>query len=96
MIQDHRLVLGGNPPGEPPAHRDAHALVHLLFQPRGCGRDQLSGRIVQQQHRSRVGLQGIPGAFQQLSQQVAIIKTRQRRVGDGLDGPKPLFNGDRA
>jgi hypothetical protein len=27
VVHDHRLVLGGDPPGEPLAHRDAHALV---------------------------------------------------------------------
>ncbi len=38
----------------------------------------LPGRIVQQQHRRGIGLQDVSGAFQQ----VAIIQTGQRRVGD--------------
>jgi hypothetical protein len=96
VIQDHRLALGGDPPGEPAAHRDAHALVYLFLQPRGRGREQLARRKVQQQHRRGVGLQGLSGAFQQLGKQIPIVETRQRRICDRLDGPEPVFNGDRA
>ncbi len=95
VIQDHRLVRGGDPPGKPPADRDAHALVDLFLQPRGRGGDQLPRRKVQQQHRRRVGLQDVPGPLQQLSKQLAIIQTRQRRVGDRLDGPQLVLDGVR-
>jgi hypothetical protein len=67
-VQDHRLVLGRDLPGEPAAHRDPHPLPDLLLQPCRRRRDQLPGRKVQQQHRSRISPQDLPGPVQQLRQ----------------------------
>jgi hypothetical protein len=91
VIEDHRPVLGGDTPGKAPAHRDPHALAHLLLQADRSGGDQLPRRKVQQQHRGRVGPQDCLGALQQLSQQRMIIKTRQGSIGDRLDVPEPVL-----
>ncbi len=89
MIQDHRLALGGDPPGKPPAHRYVHALAHLFLKPGGRGRDQLAGRDVKQQDRGGIGSQDLPDPVQQRDQQLTIIKAGQCRVGYRLDGPEP-------
>ena len=88
-VQDDRLVLGGDPPGEPAAYRDPHALADLLLQARGRRRDQLPGREIQQEHRGRVGLQHVPGPVHQLSQQIIIVEAGQRSIGDRLEIPEP-------
>jgi hypothetical protein len=92
VVHDHRLVLGGDPPGEPLAHRDAHALADLFLQPGGRGRDQLTGRDVKQQDRGGIGLQHPPDPVQELGQQLTIIKAGQCRIGYRLNGPQPGFS----
>ncbi len=75
-------MLGGDTPGETAAYRDAHPLAYFLLQAGRCRRDQLSGRIIQQQHRHRVGLQDFFRPVKQLGEKVMIVKAGQRRIGD--------------
>ena len=90
-IEDHRLVPGGDPPSEPPADRDPHALAHLLLQPGRRRGDQLPRGEVQQQHRGGVGSEDRPGALEQLREQLTIIKPGQGGIGDGLDVAEPVL-----
>ena len=91
VVEDHRLVSGGDPPGKAPAHRDPHALAYLLLQPCGRRGDQFSGREVQQQDRGGVGPQDGPGALQQLGEQVMVVKAGQGGIGDRLDVAEPVL-----
>ncbi len=92
VVEDHRLVPGGDPPREPPAHRNPHALPHFLLQPGRRSGDQLPGRKVQQQHRGRVGPQDLPDPVQQRGQEITILQPGQRRVRKRLDVPQPVPN----
>ena len=80
---------------ETAAHRDADSLTYLLLQARRCRRDQLTGRVIQQQHRRRVGLQDVLCPVQQFGEKVMIVKTGQGRIGDCLDVPQPGLSGAR-
>jgi len=76
-------------PAKPAAHRDAHPLAYLLLQAGRCRRDQLPGRVIQQQHRCRVGLQNLFCPVEQFGEKIMIVKTGQGRIGDRLDVPQP-------
>jgi hypothetical protein len=42
LFDEHRLLLGGDAPGEPAPERNAHSLPHLLLNASGRGRDEIA------------------------------------------------------
>ena len=90
VVEDHRLPLGGDPPGEAAADRDANALLDLFLDPDRRPRDELVGRLVEQEHRARVRLEDVADSRQQHREQLVELEVRERRVGDRLHVLEPL------
>ena len=85
VIDDHRVAFGRDPPGKSTAQRDPHPLPYLFFQATRRGRHQVPRPRIQQQHRGRVGLQGILHAADQRLEHGRGIKRGQRGISDRLD-----------
>ena len=62
--------LGGDPPGEPPADRNPHPLLHFLLDSLGRTSYQLLGLLVVEQDGHRIHVHGLLDAHQQLVQEL--------------------------
>jgi hypothetical protein len=80
--------LGGDTASEAPANGDPDALPDFLLQPAGCGRDELTPRAVQQQHRHSIGVQDLHDPTQQRGEKVIGAKIGQRRIRHRPDVPE--------
>jgi hypothetical protein len=65
VVEDDRLLLGGDPPGEASADRDPDALLDLFFDAERRSRDQLVRPFVEQEDRAGVDLEDLPGPLEQ-------------------------------
>ena len=90
VVEDHRLLLGGDPAGEATTHRDADALLYLLLEPECRPRDELVRVLVEQEDRTRVDLEDLPRPLEQRIEQLVEPQVRERGVGDGLQPPDSL------
>ena len=66
-------------PANPRAERNPHALLDLLLDALGGGRDQLAPVLVEQQERGRVGVEDLGDALEQLLQQLVERQVGERR-----------------
>ena len=64
VVEDHRPLLGGNPPREAAADRDTDALLHLFLDPERRPRDELVRFLVEEEDGARVDLEDLPGALE--------------------------------
>ena len=63
----------------------------LLFLDATCsGRDQLPGRVVQQQHGGGVSPEHFPHALDQSAQQRILVEPGQRGIRQGFDVAQPV------
>ena len=93
VVEDHRPLLGGDPPGEARADRDADALLDLLLDAeRGAG-DELVRRLVEQEDRARVDLEDLARPLEQRGEQLVEAQVGERGVGYGLQPPDVLRGG---
>ena len=93
VVEDHRPLLGGDPPGEARADRDADALLQLLLDAeRGAG-DELVRRLVEQEDRARVDLEDLARPLEQRGEQLVQAQVGERGVGYGLQPPDVLRGG---
>jgi hypothetical protein len=90
LVEDHGRALGRHPAREPRPDRDPDALAHLLLQPGGGRRDQLSPGGVEQQDCSRIGVQDLLRAIEELGEQLLELQVRQRRGSDRAQTPQLL------
>ena len=88
VVQDDRPPLGRDPASETPANGDPDALPDFLLQTAGCGRDELTPRAVQQQHRHSVGVQDLLNPAQQRGEKVIGTQIGQRRIRHRPDVPE--------
>jgi hypothetical protein len=84
VVEDHRLLLGGDATGEAPADRDADALLYLFLDPDGCTCDQLVRIAVEHEDRAGVGRECVADAHQQLAEELLELEVRERDVCDRL------------
>ena len=91
VIQDDRPPLGGDAARETPADRDPDALADFLLQAAGRGGDQLTARVVQQQHRGGIGIQDLLHPAQQRGEKFIGAQMGQRRIGNRPDVPQPVL-----
>jgi hypothetical protein len=70
VVEDDRLLLGGDPPGEASADRDPDALLDLLFDAERRSCDQLVRPFVEQKDRAGVDLEDLPGPLEQRREQL--------------------------
>jgi len=90
-VRDHdRRRLRGDPAREAAAERYADAALHLLLDSLGRAGDELVRLLVQEQERSRVGVESVADADEQLVEQPPERQERERRVGDEQDLAKML------
>ena len=83
-----RAALGGDPPGEAAADRDADALLDLFLDALGGARVQRVA--LQQQESHRVDLQDLGDPVHQLLQEVLLGEEGERGVGDPLQRVEDL------
>jgi hypothetical protein len=70
LAQDDRPPPGGDTASETRADRDPDTLADFLLQAAGRGRDQLTPRVVQQQHRGGVGIEDLLHPAQQRGEKI--------------------------
>ena len=73
--------LGGDAARETPADRDPDPLDDFLLQAAGRRGDQLTARVVQQQHRSGIGIQDRPHPVEQRGEKLIGAQVRQCLIG---------------
>ena len=93
VVEDHRALLGGDPAGEAPAHRDSDALLDLLLDAERRTRDELVSALVEQQDRAGVDLEDLTSALEQRGEQVVEAQVGQRGVSYRLQPPDVLRGG---
>jgi hypothetical protein len=91
LIEDHRSTLSRDPPGKASSDVDPDPLLNLLLKSARGRRDQLTGRMIEQQDRRSVGLQGFANALDEDIEQRLGVKPGERAVCNGLDAPELLL-----
>ena len=89
VLEEHRLPLGGDAPGDAAAHRDADAVRDLLLQPMGRPDGELSTVLGEQEDHDGVGRERLADPVDQLAEQVVELEVGERRVGHALEVPEP-------
>ncbi len=81
VVEDHRLLLGGDPAREAAADRDADALLDLLLDPERGARDELVRLLVEEEDRARVDARASGGCGR--------AARRGARRDEDARGPRP-------
>jgi hypothetical protein len=91
VVDDDGAPLRRDPACEALSHRDADALLDLLFDALGGPRDQLARAFVEEEERARIGLQGLRDAVEERREQLVEVQMRESRIGDGLNPKQALL-----
>ncbi len=85
VLDRDRAPLGRDPAREAAADRDPDALLDLLLDALGGGRDERFAAFVEQQERGGVGAEDLGDALQQLVEQRVEREVAESDVGDALE-----------